>query len=189
MDLKTFKGLLGQYFQDAAPGGLLNPEVPPGGPTELAKGLLGFTPGVGDAISAYDAVQSARQGDWAGAALNGVGVLPFVPSMAAAIKPIYHGTSPEAAKKISKNGFSLRQSADGGIWFTSNPEIGEVGAAAKGAVVKRMLDDEKLKLGGWKEYDQLTTDEMIARGFDGLALPDGGETVYKIWNHQKLNRK
>ena len=82
------KGLLDaakQYFADIQPGGLLNPEVPKGGPTELAKGILGFTPVVGDAISAYDAVQSAREGDYLGAALNGVGVLPFVPSMAGVV--------------------------------------------------------------------------------------------------------
>lgn len=84
-----------QYISDAKPGGLLNPEVPPGGPTELAKGLLGFTPVVGDAISGYDAIQSARQGDYLGAALNGVGLLPFVPAMGAAVKPterLFHGS-------------------------------------------------------------------------------------------------
>jgi hypothetical protein len=77
-----------KYLRDAAPGGLLNPEVPPGGPTEVAKSLLSFTPGVGDAISAYDAVQSARNGDWTGAALNGIGVLPFIPSIAGMVSPI-----------------------------------------------------------------------------------------------------
>ena len=78
------KGLLGafrQYLSDASPSGSLNPEIKPGMPTEAAKGLLGFTPVVGDAISGYDAVQSARQGDYLGAALNGVGMLPFVPSL------------------------------------------------------------------------------------------------------------
>jgi hypothetical protein len=80
--LEAFK----QYVRDASPGGLLNPEVPIGGPTELAKGLLGFTPVVGDAISAYDAVQSARKGDYLGAALNGIGALPLVPAMGGILK-------------------------------------------------------------------------------------------------------
>lgn len=88
-----------QYISDAKPGGLLNPEVPPGGPTELAKGLLGFTPVVGDAISGYDAIQSARQGDYLGAALNGVGLLPFVPAMGGVIKKAPRAEAMETARK------------------------------------------------------------------------------------------
>ena len=70
-----------QYVRDARPGGLLSPEISPGMPTEVAKGLLGFTPGIGDAISGYDTEQDARKGDYIGALLNGAGVLPAVPSM------------------------------------------------------------------------------------------------------------
>lgn len=69
-----------QYIADASPGGLLNPEVPKGAPVEVTKGLLGFTPGIGDAISGYDAIQSARQGNYGEAALNGLGLIPFLPS-------------------------------------------------------------------------------------------------------------
>jgi hypothetical protein len=105
--LEAFK----QYVRDASPRGLLNPEVPIGGPTELAKGLLGFTPVVGDAISAYDAVQSARKGDYLGAALNGVGLLPFIPSVAGIVR---NKTLEQAAKKYfgrtsvpSETGFLL----------------------------------------------------------------------------------
>ena len=191
MDFKTFKGLLGQYISDAQPGGLLNPEVPPGGPTELAKGLLGLTPGVGDAISAYDAVQSAREGDWVGAALNGVGVLPFVPSMGGVIKTLYHGTSPEAAKLIEKKGFDTRNhSADGTVWFTENPNIGDVGAARRGAVVKRTLDDEKVKIGGWPEYERYFTDELRQQGYHGVKLDDGDGTfpVWRIFDPKILGK-
>lgn len=46
-------------------------------PYTVASGL----PIVGDAISGYEAVQSARQGDWAGAGLNALGMLPLVPAM------------------------------------------------------------------------------------------------------------
>ena len=55
---------------------------------EIAKGLLGFAPSVGDAISGYDAVQSARQGNYGEAALNGIGLLPFIPSMGGLVKHI-----------------------------------------------------------------------------------------------------
>jgi hypothetical protein len=43
---------------------------------------IGFTPGAGDIQAAVEALRSAKEGDWTGAALNGVGVLPFVPALA-----------------------------------------------------------------------------------------------------------
>lgn len=69
-----------QYLNDAAPGGLLNPEWTPER-TDAAKSLLGLTPVVGDAVSAFDAIQSARSGQWGDAALNAVGLVPLVPSL------------------------------------------------------------------------------------------------------------
>lgn len=72
-----------QYMNDASPGGALNPEVPPG----MARGLLGFTPGVGDAMSGYDAIQSARQGNYGEAGLNALGLLPFMPGLGGIVKP------------------------------------------------------------------------------------------------------
>lgn len=53
---------------------------------ELTKGVLGFLPGVGDAISGYDAYDSARQGNYGEAALNAAGVIPGVPSLAPYLK-------------------------------------------------------------------------------------------------------
>jgi len=101
---------------------------------------------------------------------------------------IYHGTSPKAAKAIEKSGFDVTKSADGTIWFTSNPNIGEVAASGKGAVVKRFLDEKKMKLGGWDETDKFSTDELIQKGFDGLKLKDSktGEITYQIFNPEKL---
>ena len=55
---------------------------------EIAKNLLSLLPGSGDAISGYDAYQSARNGEWGDAALNGVGLLPFVPSMAGVVRHV-----------------------------------------------------------------------------------------------------
>lgn len=63
---------------------------------ELTKDVLSFLPGIGDTISGYDAVQSAREGDWLGAGLNGIGLLPFVPAMGGMINPI---------KKQAKNAY------------------------------------------------------------------------------------
>lgn len=73
---------LKQYINDASPGGALNPEISKGMPTDVAKGLLGITPVVGDGISLYDTINSLRDGEYGDAALNGVGLIPFIPGMA-----------------------------------------------------------------------------------------------------------
>lgn len=99
---------------------------------------------------------------------------------------IFHGTSPEAAALIESEGFDVSRSADGSIWFTSNPDIGEVAASAQGAVVERAIDESELKLGGWEESDKFSTDELIQQGFDGLKLEDDGEITYQIFNPEKL---
>lgn len=95
--------------------------------------------------------------------------------------PIFHGTTPDAASSIAANGFDLAKSADGSIWFTSNPDIGEVAASGTGAVIEAFLDEAALKLGGWEEMDRYLIDQLIAMGFDGLILADGDDVVYQIF--------
>lgn len=65
----------------------------------LLGGLLMDMSPLGDAKSAYDGVQSAREGDWVGAGLGGLGALPMVPNFAGAIR---NGTSEELLKKLYK---------------------------------------------------------------------------------------
>lgn len=89
-----------QYIRDASPGGLLNPEIPPGAPTEVAKGLLGFVPGIGDAISGYEAVQAARQGNYGEAGLNALGLLPFVPYLGGVTIMAPNKTNPMHLEKV-----------------------------------------------------------------------------------------
>lgn len=101
---------------------------------------------------------------------------------------IYHGTTPEAAAAIERDGFDVARSADGTIWFTSNKSIGEVAATGSGAVVARAFDEANLKLGGWEETDKFSTDELIAQGYDGLKLEDNGETTYQIFKPEKLDK-
>lgn len=55
-------------------------------PAERVKGGASALPVIGDAISGYDAYQSAKQGDYLGAALNAVGLLPMVPALAGITK-------------------------------------------------------------------------------------------------------
>lgn len=59
-------------------GGYATPEQA----EDVAKTALGFTPVVGDVMAGYDALQAARQGNYGEAALNAVGLLPFVPPLA-----------------------------------------------------------------------------------------------------------
>jgi len=102
------------------------------------------------------------------------------------LTPIYHGTSPESAKAINKSGFDVTKSADGTIWFTSNPNIGEVAATGKGAVIKKMLDEKSMKLGGWDEIDKYSVNELLQKGYDGVKLKDSEGITYQIFNPEKL---
>lgn len=107
---------------------------------------------------------------------------------AQSVEKVYHGTSPKAAQQIEQSGFDITKSADGSVWFTSNPEIGEVAATSKGAVVERLVDLNDLKLGGWSETDKFSTDELIQQGYDGLRLVDNGQVTYQIFNPEKLKK-
>jgi hypothetical protein len=122
-------GLLTQYAGKTLepyqqPRGLLNAaaDYARNDPVEAAKTLLSFTPVVGDAISAYDAVDSARKGDWTGAALNAVGLLPFVPAMTA-----WHG-SPHKFDKFSLDKIGTGEGAQAyghGLYLAESPEVAE----------------------------------------------------------------
>jgi len=105
---------------------------------------------------------------------------------------IYHGTTPEAAANIAKRGFNINKSADGTIWFTTNPEIGEVAATGKGAVVKRLLDEEKLKLATPEDIDKYFVDQLISQGYHGVKYPGYGAdeaTHYQIFEPKKLGKE
>lgn len=83
--MEFFKELK-KYVQDAMPGGLLNQEWTPERTNTAVNSILDFTPVVGDAKAGYDAYQSAKQGNYGEAALNGIGLLPFVPAMGGVVK-------------------------------------------------------------------------------------------------------
>lgn len=163
---------------------------------------IDFTPIVGDAVGVGDIRTSYNQGDMLGTGINtvaaAVGALPIVGDYAAkgvkgassALRNIYHGTSPEAAKAIDELGFDLDMTADGSAWFTTNPDIGEVAAAGKGGVVQRQLDEANLKLASYDETDKYLKDQLIDMGYDGAYYPDAqdGSTHYEIWNQDKIDQ-
>jgi hypothetical protein len=86
---------------------------------------------------------------------------------------VYHGT--DAVIRA----FDPDKTVDGMFWFTSDRgaiERGNVGAAGSGKIVEAYLSIKNPA--GWDVYDRLTVDQMISEGYDGLALPDDGSTVY-----------
>lgn len=107
----------GQYLRDALPGGALNPEWTPSR-VENAKTALSFTPVVGDVLSGYDAIQSARQGNYGEAALNAAGLLPFVPSLAGIFvgkgAKTWNKAMNDMAQELEKQGVSAEK-----IWETT----------------------------------------------------------------------
>lgn len=142
---------LKQYITDAMPGGLLNQEMAPAvqktkqiagllgdsakagatiyaqaiqpPPAEVTKGLLSFYHGIGDAISGYDAVQSAREGNYGEAALNGLGLLPFVPGMGGMIKgPM--GRIPETGVETRRLAEMLKRAGERAGYLVSHEGSG-----------------------------------------------------------------
>ena len=163
-----------------------------------ALGMIGdvnqFIPVTGDIQSGVQAASDIKNKKYASALLNSIGLLPFVPAMGGTIAKkvpefIYHGTSPKAAKAIEKQGFDIGKSADGGIWFTSDPNIGEVAATGKGGIIKRTLP-ENIKLGSYDEADKYFIDELINQGYHGLQFPNAQDefTHYMIFNPEMLKK-
>ncbi len=89
-------------------------------------------------------------------------------------RPVYHGTNTDF------NSFDPERSIGGQYWSTTDRdsiETGSAGAQGKG-VIKEMYQNIK-NPAGWDEYDKFGVDELIARGYDGLALPDtNGNITY-----------
>lgn len=117
-------------------------------------------------------------------------VMGSISKVAPTMTAIYHGTTPEAAANIAKRGFNVNKSADGTIWFTTNPEIGEVAATGKGAVVKRLLDENNMKLATREQADKYFIDQLINEGYQGIKHPDmTGGTHYQIFDPKLLKKE
>ena len=102
---------------------------------------------------------------------------------------IYHGTTAKDAKNIDKHGFDVKKTADHSIWFTTDPKIGDVSATGSGGIVKRSIDENKLKLGGHDEEDKYNSDQLISQGYHGLKFPaDEGHFHYQIFHPEMLNK-
>ena len=116
-------------------------------------------------------------------------------------KIIYHGTD-----KYFKE-FDFNKSADQSIWFTDNlKEASTYAYGSKktlfgkkefqfGRVIKRIIDENKLKLATAEQADKLTDDQLIAQGFDGIKTTEKyvldnnkPRNIYRIFNTEKLDK-
>ena len=91
---------------------------------ERLKGGASALPVIGDAISGYDAIQSARNGNYSDAALNAIGLLPFVPGLAGVIKQRHIDDILNTISKEGKKGgsYGLRVIPHG----DPTPNIGDI---------------------------------------------------------------
>ena len=103
-------------------------------------------------------------------------------------KIIYHGTD-----KYFKD-FDLNKTADQSIWFTDDIDAikaGTVGAAGKGNIIKRIIDENKIKLATAEQADKYVDQQLIAMGYDGVKFSKAEgytETNYRIFNTEKLDK-
>lgn len=98
--------------------------------TEYAKTAGSVLPGIGDAISAYDAYKSFKAGNYGESALNAIGVLPFIPSLGGITKVWQHQGSPMKALESRPMWFS----AEGSNFFTPFATTTETGLPLVGTM-------------------------------------------------------
>ena len=92
-------------------------------PQERVKGGISAIPVIGDAISGYDAYQLAKQGKYTEAALNAVGLLPYIPSLGMVTKSHIDDIMQAINKEGKKGGsYGLRVIPGG----DNTPEIGDL---------------------------------------------------------------
>ncbi len=97
----------------------------------VAPTMFGSMPVIGDLLSGIDMVDSARKGEYGEAALNGIGLLPFVPAM---------------------GGWTVHK-LSGGTKVIENPTRDQAYNIAKSGELRAIRDKETGKLYVWDAYD------------------------------------
>jgi len=176
-----------------------------------------FLPVTGDVQSGILAGQDLQQGNYGSAALNAVGLLPFVPSLGGTIKKInkspidsllsgdvkvYHGTDEIFDKfDLSKFGKTDEGFAGKGIYFTNNPEI----ASEYGKnVMQRNINlknplvindyneiNKLLKIPEKRDWSKQTSEIMSNKlqnlGYDGVIVKDYKKTGEPVFEYVVFN--
>lgn len=177
-------------------------------------GMLGgmiadFTPVVGDVKSAYEGVQSARQGDYIGAGLGALGALPMVPNLAGVIAKgnfpefLYRGTNGSAerikggigegllfatpqervAKMYGHNIERIGVNPDANILIEGSKEFADATGRRRGKIINNMRKGENMKT---------AADDVIKRakalGFDAVDFNSMEDLGTAIINQSKFRR-
>lgn len=180
--------MLKQYGRDAMPGGALNPEISPEN-VRMAAELASMTPNpIGDVASLGLAVDDIRKGDYGSAALNSVGVLPFVPAMGGVVRnkkladaSLKHFGQTHSAKEtgfllddatrldLSGRHYASGYENRGGKYV---PKIGQPDYLAGGRNVDHRELSDLVPDGGWQGLSQFMNESGAVR-----YMPEQGISV------------
>ena len=142
----------------------------------IVNTAISLTPGAGDVQSGYEAVQSAKEGNWGEAGLNALGVLPFIPSMGMIGKTVWHG-SPHSfnAFDLSKVGTGEGAQVYGhGLYLAEHPEVAA-------GYQKRLSDASSPYSYEWRgqTYEKGSAKDPIAHAI-GLTYHQNASTAKSI---------
>lgn len=198
-----------QYVKDAMPGGLLNPELTPQN-IRTAGEYASMTPNpIGDVASGLLAVDDIRKGNYGDAALNGLGLLPFVPAMGGVIAKgnfpeiLYRGTTGSAekikggigegllfatpqervAKMYGNNIEKIGVQPDANILIEGTKEFADVTGRRRGKLIKSMRNGENLKTAA-----DSVIDIAKQKGFDAVDFNSMEDLGTAIINQSKFKR-
>ncbi len=96
---------------------------------------------------------------------------------------VFHSTDAKFDK------FSLDHAWDG-FWFTDNLQALQdrrVGAAGGKYIMTRFITLNNPA--GWDEYERFSVGELMAKGYDGVILPDEGRIDYLVFNPGSISKR
>ncbi len=181
-------------------------------PQDRIKGGASVLPVVGDAISGYDAYQAAKRGNYGEAALNAIGLLPLIPSIAGVTKSHVDDILTAIYKEGKRGGtYGLRVVPHGDI----TPSLGDIlnpsykwkdgemtGRALRGTstigiskINEVGIMDAFIKLGihdnaKYKRPFYMGKDVVLVKGINKGKGADLGERLIKdgrvVWKGEKI---
>lgn len=126
--------------------------------TQYAKSVGGVLPGIGDAISAYDAYKAFQEGNYVEAGLDALGVLPFIPSLGGITKTNIFDITKQLAQKEAGEGRAIWDAMRFDEYSKQVPDIQN-----KALEIKEIFDNIENK---YRPY--LKSGFITEKGFDKL---------------------
>ena len=166
----------------------------------IAEAIMSITPILGDVLSAKDTAASLSEGNYGEAALNGVGLLPFVPGMAGAVKKVAPSAT-DAGQAVAE-GLALTKVLDElgkplkvyrgikpnrpytkeGFTYHSPSQLEAARYSQGGDVHEAYLDirNPYLAEDGITGLTKERIAELQAQGYDGAGLIDWNKSAFPI---------